>query len=212
MCTSKKMKKTAQLRVDKKQLEAKLEEALEKNAKLEAETECLTAENKQLRSEMVLNEHYASKAIQLDTENAKLKAENAELRNDKPQYDSTDQKKRRINAICFVIAFASLMASTYLTWIGGDPTAIANLAFLTVMVEIPEYIRYFSCCTNRKLFWDITKGTSATMDLVAFFLCIMIDGGQMAITRSMVMFFGIIISKKFLPSFGRLICVFSDAF
>lgn len=63
MGTSKKLKKTAQLRVDKQQLEAKIEAEIEKNAKLEAENKRLTAKNEQLRSEMFLNEHYASEAI-----------------------------------------------------------------------------------------------------------------------------------------------------
>ena len=212
MCTSKKMKKTAQLRVDKKQLEAKLEEALEKNAKLEAETECLTAENKQLKSEMVLNEHYASKAIQLDTENAKLKADLEELRNDKPQYDTTDKKKARINGFCFVISMAVVLSNPYLTWISKDKIALLNMVFLTILFEIPEYIRYFTVCTNRRKSWDITKGISMAMDVVSLILCLMIAGGETLFSYPVVIFFGMVIAKKFLPDFGRLICALADAF
>ena len=205
MSTPKRMKK----KLSRKELEVQLMKSHENEISLteqlaEAKATLLSL-SEQVQEYKQESIQRSARVVQLETEISKLKAD------EKPQYDVSTKSKARFNWICFVFSISAILTSPYMTWLKKDNTAILSLVFLHVMTEIPEYIRYFSLCKNKKLSWNITKGISLAMDIVSLFLCMFVTGGE-PITLPMAVFWGITVSKKYLPNFIELICISADAF
>lgn len=170
-------------------------------SQLEAENEELKTENEQLKVE---KGKYEARIAQLET---KLKA-SADA---KPRYGN-NAGSRRINLYCFICTVAIILSSAYATWQKGTMAAVMELTLLTALIEIVGYAKYFFSCVNRRLSWDITKGVSATMDVLAIILCIMNATAGMTYSYPVVMYFAFIIAKRHLPNLGKLFLSSSSTF
>ena len=170
-------------------------------SQLEAENEELKTENEQLKVE---KGKYEARIAQLET---KLKA-SADA---KPRY-ANNAGSRRINLYCFICTVAIILSSAYATWQKGTMAAVMELTLLTALIEIVGYAKYFFSCVNRRMSWDISKGTSAIMDILAIILCIMNATGGMTYSYPVAMYFAFIIAKRHLPNLGKLFLSSSSTF
>ena len=171
-------------------------------SQLEAENEELKTENEQLKVE---KGKYEARIAQLET---KLKA-SADA---KPRY-ANNAGKRRINLYCFICTVAIILSSAYATGQKGTMAAVMELTLLTALIEIVGYAKYFFSCVNRRFSWDIAKGISATMDILAIILCVMnTTTGEMTYSYPVVMYFSFIIAKRHLPNLGKLFLSSSSTF
>ena len=126
------------------------------------------------------------------------------VKNKTPQYENlSHSKKKQIYGFFAICSISALMAGISLALESEETVhyAIMLLVVLSSITELFDTGKYFYACTNRRLSWDIYKGLSAVMCLIALGLSIMTDEGYITLSKPISIYFSIIVWKNVLENY-----------
>lgn len=190
MDTSKETKRISQLREEKNNLEAQVEVLSSELSRVREKNAMLKSDNERLEDEIT--------SLHCDLIYSKL------VKNKTPQYENlSHSKKKQIYGFFAICSISALMAGISLALESKETVdyAIMLLVVLSSIAELFDTGKYFYACTNRRLSWDIYKGLSAGMCLIALGLSIMTDEGYITLSKPISIYFSIIVWKNVLENY-----------
>lgn len=190
MDTSKETKGISQLREEKNDLETQVEVLSSELSRVREKNAMLKSDNERLEDEIT--------SLHCDLIYSKL------VKNKTPQYENlSHSKKKQIYGFFAICSISALMAGISLALESEETVhyAIMLLVVLSSITELFDTGKYFYACTNRRLSWDIYKGLSAVMCLIALGLSIMTDEGYITLSKPISIYFSIIVWKNVLENY-----------